>query len=626
MGIHLPIRGVVFLWVSLNSTKRNLLMNSTAQLSINKENLVKNTLRHAFSGRNSTLKELAQNARRAGATWVHITMNFELDILTVGDDGVGIKDMNTLFSVAESGWSDDVILNEGPFGVGFLSALYQADRVIIQSCGQRLKANTEDILAFKPIEIESTIDNGMTEISLHGGGISKLFDTLGRENGAFKNVEDMFLGFPIKVSVNNELVNRSHACNSEDIPGRWNELPDGTLLQRYTVSETTGIEFTNSWIAYYQGVEISRNSLHYIRPNSAMRGASIIHLDSNQWEAIAPDRHSLVDAGEADKRIQDLFKQERGRLLDVLVSGELITAPGVDSEEVILSSYQSFLEHGKLDVYNTIERLPRGILEHFSSDSCARYDTPIMEFNWGLSDTNVVKEMKVISKQAILDKNVVVYEDSPNCEDGSCYRYAMYLWSKREESSFWLDCSLDKGHWIYQYTHRVYDEDNNELIQVEFNELREPTIPLVRAGLDMGVRMCDSYVLNGPSGPSEMHCQAFVYIGDIIVDNSVEQNVKIMIVPKDEKGGECLLQASSYFWNDSFNEDHFKLDELRFESWLTKERVGNDPELLLANLLREAAQSFPQLRKKTFEVTFSEDGLIYTASLKNVKTDSVTTN
>ncbi|MCO6438574.1 MAG: ATP-binding protein [Phycisphaerae bacterium] len=60
--------------------------------------------------------EILQNARRAGATEVHITNQDGL--VTVRDNGNGIGDFSKLLDLGGTGWDDDCDVSEDPAGVG----------------------------------------------------------------------------------------------------------------------------------------------------------------------------------------------------------------------------------------------------------------------------------------------------------------------------------------------------------------------------------------------------------------------------------------------------------------------------------------------------------------------------
>ena len=69
--------------------------------------------------------ETLQNARRAGATRVRVTVTGPADsgplAVTVSDDGAGIVDPAVLLSFGENGWSEDLVRREDAAGMGMLS-------------------------------------------------------------------------------------------------------------------------------------------------------------------------------------------------------------------------------------------------------------------------------------------------------------------------------------------------------------------------------------------------------------------------------------------------------------------------------------------------------------------------
>jgi len=73
-----------------------------------------------FSGEAIWIRELLQNARRAGASRIRLlTDRSDLYDLRVDDDGCGIADLQALLTLGGSGWNPEVIERENPFGLGF---------------------------------------------------------------------------------------------------------------------------------------------------------------------------------------------------------------------------------------------------------------------------------------------------------------------------------------------------------------------------------------------------------------------------------------------------------------------------------------------------------------------------
>ena len=87
--------------------------------------------------------ETLQNARRAGATRVRVTVAAAAGqpadyasepsetplTVTVTDDGAGIEDPAVLLSFGENGWSDDLVAREDAAGMGILSLAHRGCRI-----------------------------------------------------------------------------------------------------------------------------------------------------------------------------------------------------------------------------------------------------------------------------------------------------------------------------------------------------------------------------------------------------------------------------------------------------------------------------------------------------------------
>ena len=87
--------------------------------------------------------ETLQNARRAGATRIRVTVAAATErpvvgapepsetplTVTVTDDGAGIEDPAVLLSFGENGWSDDLVAREDAAGMGILSLAHSGCRI-----------------------------------------------------------------------------------------------------------------------------------------------------------------------------------------------------------------------------------------------------------------------------------------------------------------------------------------------------------------------------------------------------------------------------------------------------------------------------------------------------------------
>ena len=87
-----------------------------------------------------------------------ITANGDGLELSVLDDGVGIEDLSVLLRMAESEWNEDIINEESPYGLGFLSCLYATSHLTVRSNRKKLETETKKILELEEIDIVDDMD------------------------------------------------------------------------------------------------------------------------------------------------------------------------------------------------------------------------------------------------------------------------------------------------------------------------------------------------------------------------------------------------------------------------------------------------------------------------------------
>ena len=107
------------------------------------DSTLKRVTRFFASNLHDIFTETLQNARRAGATRVRVTVGkltgrpFDYApessetclTVTVADDGAGIENPAVLLSFGENGWSDDLVAREDAAGMGILSLAHRGCRI-----------------------------------------------------------------------------------------------------------------------------------------------------------------------------------------------------------------------------------------------------------------------------------------------------------------------------------------------------------------------------------------------------------------------------------------------------------------------------------------------------------------
>jgi hypothetical protein len=122
------------------------------QISINKEKLIRDI--STYFSHNGWLKELFQNAVRAGATSIHLRQDDHS--LSLTDNGQGIENnpsaWEPLLGISTSAWNQTIQAQQNPAGMGLLSALTRFP-ALMQSKGWAVRTQPEMFTNARPIPL-----------------------------------------------------------------------------------------------------------------------------------------------------------------------------------------------------------------------------------------------------------------------------------------------------------------------------------------------------------------------------------------------------------------------------------------------------------------------------------------
>jgi len=148
--------------------------------------------------------ELLQNARRAGASKVTVTVaqcGDDRAMLVVADNGRGIDNPAKLLRLGASGWDDDTIAREDPAGMGVFSLAGRAVRVSTRANGTpgwAVSIAPDDWTSGHYIPLQSCVRTPGTTFSVE--------ISAGRIKDAIRAIEAAARYCPIEVELNGELV------------------------------------------------------------------------------------------------------------------------------------------------------------------------------------------------------------------------------------------------------------------------------------------------------------------------------------------------------------------------------------------------------------------------------------
>lgn len=546
-----------------------------AQLTVDKTALIQ-VLKKSFAAKENVFKELAQNGRRAGATEIRITINKSRKFISVSDNGTGIENFNTLLAVAKSGWDEATKATECPYGIGFLSALYTSDEIAVISRNNVLKANTDDILGFSEIDINTYEKaQGRTIVILRGGDIDKVWNA---------DFERMFSGFPIDVYVNDVKLKRAHALDSGK---RFLTSDHGDFYLHHSLekdyhSDVNNISYTKRALVYYQGFLVHKTEKYDIFDYKW----NIVHCNLNAYDAIAPDRHKLVDEEAAVKSIEaELFR---------LTQVDLLEKSKTMNPSEFVNSVKTLDNYEMIHLLNDIPIIPRCLISGYD-------DLPIISSNEDANQNHETIHPKMdFSRKEIETGEISLFE---HCEDNtdrddSTFERLMYQYLTESLS---LDASmLDSDHWIHQHL-------KNLDVTVEIKGDKKPLTSEKHNGLYNAMTIfCDSYVLTGALGPVESTKQAFKYIPK---NDHEYLGQNLFVVPINSVSPEyALLQCNAYDLEYHYDEDGQDEAEQTYRQWYDNERMAHQPDILLYKLLEDFGTKYPSLKGRNFQLNFNDEG------------------
>lgn len=259
-------------------------------------------LRTQFTTSTTFLSELLQNARRAYATAVRISWDPDGSILTITDNGKGIRQFLSLFIAYESGWDADTKARERPNGVGIYASLDVSEWMEIHSLDRRATLD-QKFFEFKPVTVHVAPHRQGTEVRL------RLLDAHRRTEVEWSKIlREMVAGFPIPVWFGGSQIPRPHALDS-GLSFRHTELGELHLPGWEACRIPRQVKLP---LMYYQGLLVHRVGFEAIRE---FGGRGVLHLDTERFPAVGPDRFVLHQADRQEPIILRAIRAEWQRRL-----------------------------------------------------------------------------------------------------------------------------------------------------------------------------------------------------------------------------------------------------------------------------------------------------------------------
>lgn len=100
------------------------------------------------------LDEDVQNAQRAKATEVRVSVHRGDNRIIIENNGKVLENPQALFSIAESEWDEEVVKQENPFGMGFFSNITVSNLIQVHTGYKNITFDVENMIATNNTEID----------------------------------------------------------------------------------------------------------------------------------------------------------------------------------------------------------------------------------------------------------------------------------------------------------------------------------------------------------------------------------------------------------------------------------------------------------------------------------------
>lgn len=575
------------------------------------------SLKHLFASSYSMLGELMQNARRAGATRVDFVLDREARMLSVTDDGNGIKDFQDLVILAKSGWEEQTVLAERPFGMGLFSVLFSAAEVTFRSRGKRLTLSLADIVEKRELLVEADEvgpevgtrielrDVSEKLLDARHGGYTEIKEFGELANFAiFRQLQDRARGFAIPVHLNGIEFPRPLAV--ENLAGEVIDIGFVSLqgIHRGRGERIALPSYHTHSVYLLQGLPIGAPSA--LQP--AGGPGIVVHLDNAVFTAKMPDRSHLFDEQEANAKISAALKQ----LVASFLENRKAT---MATRDFVVTHWEDCAEHGLLHLMNDVPWIPTSILHQIGAIQENREN-----MSGSLLPPKMVEsttEHYLISREEVEQGKVTIWRNTP-LGPSDTPAAALLLKVMQREDVLALSRRLPEGHWINACTpdadqFAIDVQINNARGEAVFDtwdwtsgcEIRLADYVVITLGTGAGsqplsVRIVDDWLLL----PADFAKQGF---GDF-VDHGSFQAVCFLVGAHFNSYDHPVGALSSYTdENDQYRDDWQDSAERRWNS-------------VVAGLFGESIAGLVGTALTNSDVTASESHLSHMAVVRTTRT------
>ncbi len=506
---------------------------------------------HLFESSFSVLGELMQNARRAGATRIDFNIDAENKSLSIRDDGHGIADFAAVINLCDSVWSEGVVLEDMPFGMGLFSVFYTGESVDFLSKGKKLSMSIDDIVSKRMVAVVD--DNAAPDVgtTVKINGLSDKFlksnevnDSAGKKTNALMAIErikGLCRGFPVPVFVNGHEMERPHAEDKMTFVHSDIGLISIGGIHRHC-GALTNVRHTP--VTYLQGLPIGWRSRE---PNDFN---PIVHLDSVRFIAKMPDRNELFDAPEQNNLITASLTATAKQFL-------IAQKASLSPSEMVLRHWDDCERLNLLYLFNDIPLVPINL---FSRVESVRIWTDCDSvFEEGI----VRAEPEFISRQDVINGRIIAWMKAPSSTDEDPWA-AVCLKVMQANGIQALTGNIDEAHWLHKLLPSVSDMVFSVTASGASEQSEEFYASCSRCSAT--IRLCDAISIKVTSVTDSEFDKTYLLENNWMLvpvhqaDGSFGDGYQAFVCRVDQSPDYPIRAMSTYIEDGYYNEDRFTTD------------------------------------------------------------------
>ena len=282
------------------------------------------------------LDEDVQNAQRAKATEVRVTVERYNNKVIIENNGKILTNPQALFSIAESEWDEEVTKTENPFGMGFFSNITVSNLIQVHTGNKLIVFDVERMISTNNTKIE------VNETEDYYDGFKLILDNFNFDVAYSWDIQERVkvLGkyiHELDIYYNDELQEKKNLITGDDSEFQFS-VEDNTDFKGW-IALGNNYSYGDNLSIFYKGRLVSKlEGMPYLKGD--------IHVSDRALNLTSPDRKDIIK----DSKLSD-FKMILKNQVQEYCNGLLL-----DGEENI-NSYTSCISYyvDKKQVKNLIK-------------------------------------------------------------------------------------------------------------------------------------------------------------------------------------------------------------------------------------------------------------------------------